>query len=173
MKKGKGFYNNHCTMLAYGADMPSWKYSIKGLDPDRTAIASGRDLRIKPKVAREVCHYLRGMRLDKAKEALLEVMDLKKAIPYYRHRKKVPHRKGAQGFDAGRYPRKTAGEILKVIEAVEANAEFKGLYTDRLKIIHIASQKGRVIRNYIPRAFGRSSPYFHHLTHIEVAVGEI
>ena len=30
-----------------------------------------------------------------------------------------------------------------------------------------------LIRNYIPRAFGRSSPYFHHLTHIEVAVEEI
>jgi hypothetical protein len=48
-------------MLAYGAHMPSWKYSIQGLDPDRTAIASGRDLRISPKAAREICHHIRGM----------------------------------------------------------------------------------------------------------------
>ncbi len=160
-------------MLAYGAYMPSWKYSIQGLDPDRTAIASGRDMRISPKAAREICHYIKGMRLEAAKGALEEVMELKRHIPYLRHKKKVAHRKGAQGYDAGRFPQKAAGEILKVLEQVEANAEFKGLYTDRLKIIHIASHRGRVIRNYIPRAFGRSSPYFNHLTHVEVAVEEI
>ncbi|MGD2200437.1 MAG: 50S ribosomal protein L22 [Candidatus Bathyarchaeota archaeon] len=153
--------------------MPSWKYSIKGLDPDRTAIASGRDLRISPKASREICHRIRGMRLVKAKEVLQEVVDLNRPIPYHRHRKKVPHRKGAQGFDAGRFPQKAAGVILKILDQVEANAEFKGLYTDRLKIIHIASQRGRVIRNYIHRAFGNSTPYFNHLTHVEVAVEEI
>ncbi len=160
-------------MLAYGAYMPSWKYSIQGLDPDRSAIASGRDLRISPKATREICNYLRGMRLEKAKEVLQEVMELKRPVPFYRHRKKMGHRKGVQGFDAGRFPQKAAGEVLKVLNSVEANAEFKGLYTDRLKIIHIASHKGRTLRNYIPRAFGRSSPYFNHLTHVEVAVEEI
>ncbi len=160
-------------MSAYGAYMPSWKYSIKGLDPDRTAIASGRDLRISPKAAREICHHIKGLKLEKAKDVLQEVAELKRPIPYFRHRKKVAHRRGVQGFDAGRFPQKAAGEILKVLNQVEANAEFKGLYADRLKIIHIASHRGRVIRNYIPRAFGRSSPHFQHLTHVEVAVEEI
>ena len=160
-------------MLAYGAHMPAWKYSIQGLDPDRTAIASGRDLRVSPKATREICNYIRGMRLERAKEVLQEVTELKRPVPYFRYRKKVPHRKGAEGFDAGRFPQKAAKEILKVLDAVEANAEFKGLYADRLKIIHIASHRGRVIRNYIPRAFGRSSPHFNHLTHVEVAVEEI
>lgn len=153
--------------------MPSWKYSIQDLDPDRTAIASGRDLRISPKASREVCRYIRGMMLEKAKDRLQEVIDMNRPIPYFRHSKKVPHRGGVEGFDAGRYPVKAAGEILKLLEAVEANAEFKGLYTDRLKIIHIATHRARVIRNYIPRAFGRSSPYFNHLTHVEVAVEEV
>jgi len=153
--------------------MPSWKYSIQGLDPDRTAIASGRDLRISPKAAREVCRNIRGIMLEKAKERLREVMELRRPVPYFRHDKKVPHRGGVEGFDAGRYPVKAAGEILKILEAVEANAEFKGLYTDRLKIVHIAAHRGRVIRKYIPRAFGRSSPYFNHLTHVEVAVEEV
>ncbi|RJS87054.1 50S ribosomal protein L22 [Candidatus Bathyarchaeota archaeon] len=153
--------------------MPSWKYSVKGLDPDRTAIASGRDLRISPKAAREICNYIRGMNLQKAKEVLREVIELRRAIPYRRHKKKIPHRKGLQGFYAGRYPVKAAEAILKVLEAVEANAEFKGLYTDRLRIVHIAAQRGPVIKKYIPRAFGRSSPYFERLTHIEVAVEEV
>lgn len=153
--------------------MPSWKYSIQGLDPDTTAIASGRDLRIKPKAAREICNYIKGMKLERAKEMLQDVIDMKTPIPYKRHRKKLPHRKGAQGFDAGRYPQKAAREVLKVLESVEANAEFKGLYADRLKIIHIAAHRGRVIRKFIPRAFGRASPYFNHLTHVEVAVEEV
>jgi len=153
--------------------MPSWKYSIKGLDPDRTAIASGRDLRISPKAAREVCRYIRGMMLEDARERLREVEDLKRPVPYFRYNKKVPHRGGVQGFDAGRYPVKTVGEFLKLLNAVEANAEFKGLYPDRLKIIHIAAHRARIIRKYIQRAFGRSSPYFDHLTHVEVAVEEV
>jgi large subunit ribosomal protein L22 len=153
--------------------MPSWKYSITGLNPDKTAIASGRDLRIKPKAAREICHYLKGMKLNQAKQVLEEVMELKKPIPYLRYKLKVAHRKEAQKYDAGRYPQKAAGEILKILNAAEANAEFKGLYADNLKIIHISSNRSRRIRKFIPRAFGRASPYFRHLTHIEVAVEEI
>ena len=153
--------------------MPSWRYSITGLDPNKTAIASGRDLRIKPKAAREICNYIKGMKLVKAKKTLQDVVALRKPVPYYRHKRKVPHRKEAQGFDAGRYPQKAAGEILKVLNTVEANAEFKGLETEYLKIIHIAAQRGRRIRKFIPRAFGRASPYFKNLTHIEVAVEEV
>jgi large subunit ribosomal protein L22 len=152
--------------------MPSWKYSVQGLDPEKTAIASGRDLRVKPKVARELCNQLNGMRLEEAKVYLEDVIDKKRAVPYYRYRRKVPHRKELQGHDAGRFPEKTAEEILNILNSVEANAEFKGLYADRLKIVHMAAQRGRVIRKYIPRAFGRASPYFKHLTHIEVAVEE-
>jgi len=153
--------------------MPSWRYSVTGLDPDKTAIASGRDLRIKPKAAREICNYISGMKLENAKTALQEVIELKKPIPYYRYKGKIPHRKEAQGYDAGRYPQKAAGEILRVLEAVKANAEFKGLNTEDLKITHIAAHRGRRIRKFIPRAFGRASPYFRHLTHIEVAVEEV
>jgi large subunit ribosomal protein L22 len=152
--------------------MPSWKYSVQDLDPNSTAIASARDLRIKPKVAREICNSIKGMKLEDAKIYLEDVLDKKRPIPYMRHRKKVPHRKGLNGYDAGRYPEKATEEILKLLNSVEANAEFKGLYADRLRIIHIAAQRGRVIKKYIPRAFGRASPYYKHLTHVEIAVEE-
>ncbi len=152
--------------------MPSWRYSITGLDQEKTAIASGRDLKIKPKSAREICHYIKGMKLAKAKETLQKVIDLKQPVPYYRYRGKVPHRREAQGFDAGRYPQKAASKILLVLDAVEANAQFKGLNTSDLEIIHITAIRGRVIKKFIPRAFGRASPYNKHLTHIEVVVEE-
>ena len=152
--------------------MPSWKYSVQGLDPDKTALASGRDISIKPKTAREICKHINGMKLDEAKSFLEDVIDKKQAVPYYRYRGKVGHRKQLQGHDAGRFPEKAAKEILKILDSVEANAEFKGLYVDRLKIVHMATHRGRVIKKFIPRAFGRASPYYNHLTHIEVAVEE-
>ena len=127
----------------------------------------------------KICHQscqptitVKKMKLEDAKRFLEDVAAKKRPVPYYRHRKKVAHRKGLQGHDAGRYPEKAATEILKVLKSVEANAEFKGLYPERLRIVHAAAQRGRVIRKYIPRAFGRATPYFKHLTHIEVAVEE-
>ncbi|MEM2574075.1 MAG: hypothetical protein QXF77_06650 [Candidatus Jordarchaeales archaeon] len=47
--------------------MPKFGYSIYGLDPALTAKASGRDLRISPKAAREVCNTIKGMMLYEAK----------------------------------------------------------------------------------------------------------
>ncbi|MCD6154269.1 MAG: 50S ribosomal protein L22 [Candidatus Verstraetearchaeota archaeon] len=152
--------------------MPSWDYSIKNLDPDRTAIASGRDLRISYKAAYEICNFIRGMPLSKAQAYLEEVVKKKKPIPFKRYTGKAAHHGGMEGWAILRYPVKAAREILKLLKNVEANAEFKGLDTEKLKIIHIAAMKGPKMKKYIERAFGRSSPFFEQLTHIEVAVSE-
>ena len=153
--------------------MPSWGYSFKPENPEKTAIASGRDLRISPKHAREICAAIKGLRLEEAKELLEQVIEGKKPIPFRRHFKKVGHRKGLQGWPAGRYPKKASKEILRVLNALEANASEKGLDVERLKIVHAAAQRGPKIRKYIPRAFGRSTPYFLELTHIELAAMEV
>lgn len=153
--------------------MPKWGYSIIGLDPDRTAVASGRELRISPKAAREICRTIKGMKLDRARSLLLEVIEGRTPIPYKRHRKKIPHRRRLQGWDAGRFPEKAANAILGILDSVESNAEYKGLSIDDLRIVHAATQRARKIRKYIPRAFGRSSPYFDELTHVEIVVEEI
>ncbi|MFX1583614.1 MAG: 50S ribosomal protein L22, partial [Promethearchaeota archaeon] len=49
--------------------MPTWGYSFieQKYDAERLAKASGRDLRIKPKHAREICAVIKGMNLEKAK----------------------------------------------------------------------------------------------------------
>jgi large subunit ribosomal protein L22 len=153
--------------------MPQYGYSIFGLDPDRTAIASARELDISHKAAREICNTIKGMFLDRAKEYLEEVMVMKKAVPYKRHKKHVAHRKELSKWPAGRYPIKAARKILEVLENAENNAEFKGLDVERMKIIHACSQKGMVIKRYFPRAQGSSSPKHNQLTHIEIAIEEV
>jgi large subunit ribosomal protein L22 len=153
--------------------MPEWKYSIKELDPARTVKCAGRELRISPKAATEICRSIKGMKLAEAKELLESVIAKKRAIPYRRYKKEVPHRNLQEKWYAGRYPVKAARKILKLLEELEANAEYKGLDIEKLKIIHAASQRGMKIKKYIPRAFGRSSPHFETLTHIELVGYEV
>ncbi len=143
------------------------------LDPDRTVKASGRQLRVSPKAAREVCNALKGMRLNEAKDFLEAVAEKRKAVPFLRHRKKMAHRRGLQKADAGKYPVKTARKILEVLKSAEANAEYRGFDIERLRVIHASAYPGMKIRKYIPRAFGRMSPYFKTLCHVEVVLEQM
>ncbi len=152
--------------------MPTWGYSFNAYDEGRMVRASGRDLHISPKAAREICASIRHMRLDQSRMFLTAVMEKKQAVPYKRYNKEVPHRRGLQGWYAGRYPVKAAGEILRVLDSLEANAQAKGLDLEHLRLVHAAAQRARVLKRYIPRAFGRSSPSFDNLCHIELVAEE-
>jgi len=148
--------------------MPEWGYSRTDIDPETTAKASGRELRVSPKHAREVCKAIKNMKLDQAKTYLTQVVEKKKPVPFGTHKKNVAHRHGLHKPPTGRYPTKAAQKILNVLKSAEANAEFKGLDTERLKVIHASTSQGMKIRKYKPRAFGRMSPHFETLCHIEL-----
>lgn len=138
----------------------------------KTARAMAKSLKISPKHCVEICNALRGMEVSKAKAYLEDVIDMKKAVPFKRHNKKVGHRKGLKGWPSGRYPVKAATQILKVLENAEANAEYKGMDTEKIIIEHISSHKGVVIRGFIPRAFGRVTPFNTPTTHIQIVLEE-
>ena len=153
--------------------MPKWGYSVTDMDNEKTAKASGRELRVSHKHAREVCKTIKGMKLDQAKIYLHQVILKKKAVPFRKYNKKVGHRRGLEKACSGRYPVKTAQHILSVIEGAEANAEYKGLDMERLRIIHASAYPGMKIKRFISRAFGRSSPRFNTLTHVELVLEEM
>jgi large subunit ribosomal protein L22 len=154
--------------------LPNWGYSIseEELDPEKSVRASAREIRVSPKSAREVCKAIKGMMLVQAKRYLRDVLLKKRSVPFKRFKKKLGHRRGLEKAFAGRYPVKAAGQILKVLEGAEANAENKGLDTDRLRVVHAASSRGMKIKRYMPRAFGRFSPHFEILCHVEIALQE-
>jgi large subunit ribosomal protein L22 len=154
--------------------MPKWGYSIvpEELDPEKTAKASGREIRVSHKAAREVCRSIKGLMIANAKNYLREVTEKKKAVPFHRYNKKLGHRHGLEKTFAGRYPVKTAQQILRVVEGAEANAENKGLDVDSLRILHAAAYPGIKIKRYTPRAHGRSSPKYQTTTHIEIVLDE-
>jgi large subunit ribosomal protein L22 len=148
--------------------MPKWGYSTVPFEPERTAKASGRELRISHKSAREVCKTIKGMKLDQAKSLLQQVVAKKRPIPYTRHKKKVGHRHGLQKGFAGKYPTKAAEKILRVLENAEANAEYKGLDTEKLHVTHASAYPGTKLKRYTERAFGQASPRFKTLCHVEL-----
>ncbi len=154
--------------------MPKWGYSIltEELDPEKTVKASGREIRVSHKHAREVCRTIKGMTLTQAKTFLLDVAEKKKAVPFRRYQKKAGHRRGLDKAFAGRYPVNAATKILKVLQGAQANAENKGLDIDRLLITHAAAYPGIKIKRFTPRAHGRASPKFDTLSHVEIVLSE-
>ncbi len=152
--------------------MAKIKYAFKEKDKAKSAKAVGNSLQISPKHAVELCRELRGKKLDVAKSYLEDVIKMNQAVPFKRHNKQVGHRKGLNGWPTGRYPVKAASYILNVLKNAEANAEYKGLDTENLKIQHISSHRGRIRRGFRPRAFGRGSPFNTPTTHVQIVLGE-
>src|SRR5438105_6918297 len=133
--------------------MPERGYSVTGLDPDRTVKCAGRELRISPKASVELCRTIRGMKHPEAKKLLERGIEKKVAVAYRHYHKEVPHRRQlTEPWFAGRFPQKAAGRLLRLLEELEANAEYRNLDTERLKIIHAAAQRA----NKIPRR----NPFF-------------
>lgn len=154
--------------------MPKWGYSIiqENLNQEKTAKASAREIKVSHKAAREVSKAIKGMMLTNAKEYLHQVILKKKAIPYTRYIKKLGHKGGLPKFFVGRYPIKTAQHVLKLLQSAEANAENKGLDTEKLQIIHAAAYQGIKLKRFTPRAHGRASPKYNTTTHLEIILQE-
>jgi len=133
----------------------------------------GMELHISPKAAREICRTLRGMRANFARTYLEDVIALKRAVPFKRYRRNVAHRHGLVKADAGRYPEKAAKAVLVVLENALANAEYKGLEADKMRIYHAGTLKGRTIRGWMPRAMGRATPKNTETVSVEMILTEV
>ena len=129
------------------------------------AKAMGKDLPISPKVAIEICNYLRGKEIDAAIATLERVKEKKQAIPYKRFPNGAGHKPG-KGMAAGRYPVKASGEFLKLLRNAKSNAANLGL-TSTLVVSHIAAQRA----NEPFRAYAKERITFKR-THVEVILTE-
>ena len=148
------------------------KYSAE-FDTEKTARAQGHELHVSPKHCVEICRTLRGKSIAEAKTQLEAIIRKKQAVPFKRHNSGIGHRAGIRGWDAGRYPEKAAREILKLLNGAEANAEYKGLDTDQMGIVHILARRGRVIEGRMPRAMGRATAKNTDTVTIEMTLQEL
>jgi large subunit ribosomal protein L22 len=159
--------------------MPRWKYPIEVVRGSRVAKAMMWDAPISRKEAYEIFKILRGMKLSEAEKFLEDVIAKRVCVPYVRYKLSIAHKAGLPeafpkwGSPIGRYPVKTAKYILKLLKNLENNAEVVGLDLDRLVIVHAAAHRGPYLKRWMPRAFGRATPKFRSLTHLEVVAKEV
>jgi large subunit ribosomal protein L22 len=145
------------------------KYSTE-LDPDKTAKAYGYELHCSRKDSTNLAYAIKGMKTEKAKEYLKEVAEMKRPIPAIFHKRKRAHQKA---IGPGSFPQKAAKYMLKILENAENNAEYKGFDPDNMKIKHISTYGGRVIRGIMPRAHGRATDKNTRTTNIEIVLEEV
>lgn len=152
--------------------MGRYNYAFQNYDSTRHVRASMREKKISHKHAREIATAIKGLNIEKARDYLQSVLEHKRCIPFKRFKNQVGHRTDP-GVMSGRYPEKAVTEVLKLLDNLESNAEYKGMDLDRLKIINATVHKGRLLKRFIPRAQGRTTPKNNVYTHVELVAKEI
>ncbi len=139
-------------------------YAFRNYNQEHMARAIGMALPVSFKQSVEICRFIENKDVNKAKKLLQEVIDKKSAIPFKRFNFDLGHKKGV---GPARYPEKASKEIIKLIENVEANAQFKGINTSNLVIAHISAHKAGKAWH-----FGRKTRRRMKRTNIEIIVEE-
>jgi large subunit ribosomal protein L22 len=153
--------------------MGDFRYSFESFDRSKHVRAALREKSISHKHAREIAIAVKGMSIERARVFLEDVIARRIAVPFRRYKNEVAHRSNIRdGFCAGRYPQKTAREVLKLLDNLESNAEYKGMDLDSLTIVSAVVHKGTKIERFTPRAMGRASPKFNTLVHFEIVALE-
>ena len=152
--------------------MPTRYFAFQDFDTTKHVRAAIREKSISHKHAREISSAMKGLSIEKSRDYLLNVINLKRSIPFRRYKNQVGH-KSDPGTMSGRYPQKAATEILKLLDNLESNAEYKGIDLDRLRIINATVHKGRLLKRFIPRAMGRATAKNNVFTHVELVAQEV
>jgi len=149
------------------------KFGIRP-SPEQIVRAAGREYRISWKKAIETARFIKYWTIKQAQWYLEQVVKLKMPIPIRSFIKKQAHHATPwRGWPVAKWPVKVAKAFLEVLQNLENNAIYKGLDVNRVVLIHVATHKGRKIWNWMPRAFGRATPWVQDTVHIEMVGVEL
>jgi len=140
------------------------KYAFQGYDAEKMARVIGKDLPVSSKHCIELCSFIRGRKLERAKELLEEVLRMERPVSFKRFTEGAGHK---HGMASGKYPLKATAELLMLLNSVEANAQQKGLNTSALTIIHACANRASR-----PHHYGRIRGIKAKRTHMEIVVAE-
>ncbi len=142
---------------------------------DKTAKARISNANISLKYSTEICNQIKGRYLKKTIEWLEKIKTHEEYLPLKRYNRKVAHRKGEskEGTKSGRYPEKTVNEFLTLLNSAKNNADFKGLDSEKLNIIHAFASKGMTRYSYQKKGKIGGKARRKNATHIEVIVSEV
>jgi len=86
--------------------LAKFKYAFQNFDSTRHVRASLREKQISHKHAREIAVAIKGLSIEKARDYLQSVRNLKRAVPFRRYKNPVGH-KSDPGVMSGRYKQKS------------------------------------------------------------------
>ncbi len=117
---------------------------LSAAESKKTAKTMAANANVSLKYATEICNQIKGKTAEWTESFLQDIEQHKRFLPLKRYNKKVAHRKGdsMHGEKAGRYPEKTVQVFLKLLENAKANADYKGLDTEKLVIKHAFASQG-------------------------------
>lgn len=148
-------------------------YSRK-FEGDMFARGKVNEVSVSPKHSIEIASFIRNKPVNEAIAYLNDVVALKKAVPFRRFNRDVAHKRGLPGnWDAGRYPVKASRIYIRLLESVKKNAEYLGLDSEKLTIIHASANRGRAQKGVFPRAMGRATPKVRETVNIEIVAREV
>lgn len=134
--------------------------------PDNCACARLEGVNASYKDLAQVCGSIRKKKAGWAITFLEEAAEMKKAVPYKGHNKRLGHRRELGGRK-GRYPQKAVKIVLKVLRSAIANGKVLGLGEDYTIIAASANKK-----NIYPRvaAKGRWARSFLETSRVEIVL---
>lgn len=150
-------------------------YQLKDVDEKITAKAMLKNRPISLKYATEICREIKGKPLEKAEKMLQDIIEMRRYLPLRKYHKKVPHRKGKaiSGQKAGRYPITACKHFLELLSYAKANAENKGLDTEKLIVKHAFACQGYRRFSMQPKGRIAGKRRRKKSTHIEVILQEV
>ncbi|CAN6672103.1 large ribosomal subunit protein uL22B [Trichomonascus vanleenenianus] len=150
------------------------RYSTTPVNPAKSASSRGSYLRVSFKNTQETAAAIKGWQLTKALAYLEAVSEKKRAIPFRQHAGSIG--RTAQGKEFGvtkaRWPVKSVKFVSDLLKNAQANADTKGLDTEKLVIKHIQVNQAPKQRRRTYRAHGRINPYQSSPCHIEIILTE-
>ncbi len=134
-----------------------------GKGTEHTALAKSLNIPVSTKHCIEIANAIRYKSTEYAKRYLVDVVALRRAVPFKTFNGNVGHK---PGMASGRFPEKAARQFIKLVNSVESNAQFKGLNTADLKIVKMTANLAS-----IPSGGGRQR-HKTKRTHLEIVVRE-
>ncbi|MFA5930984.1 MAG: 50S ribosomal protein L22 [archaeon] len=155
--------------------MANAEYQNEVGKPSKTARAFLGNSPISVKYSTELCKLIKTRPVNKSIDYLKRIIAHEEYLPLKRYNKKVAHRKGnaMNGVKAGRYPEKVCVEFIKLLELAKANADFKGLDSEKLLIIHAFANMGMNRFSYQSKGKIAGKARRRNATNIEVIVQEM
>ncbi len=121
------------------------------------AVVNGRNLPISTKHAVAICKFIKKKKISRAISDLEQVVAFKKSVPM---KGEIPHRRG-KGLASGRFPKKAAREILKLLKSASANAVNNGIENPVIS---------EAVANIGSRPWGKFGQVRKKRTHIKIIV---